>query len=239
MKRCFWVDENNPVYVKYHDEEWGRPCHDDRMLYELLILECFQSGLSWECILNKRENFRRAYDGFAVEKVASYGEEKIQALLADSGLIRNRRKIEASIKNSRIFREIQREHGSFNDYIWQFTAGASLLESCTEKTTSDLSDRISRDLKRRGMTFVGSTTVYSFLQAIGVINGHTPECEWRTICESQTRRPDTVVTCQGCESECQVSVGWRNGVAVVLGGNNCPTGESFALSSLRERFCQG
>ena len=235
MERCFWVNLRNPVYVNYHDEEWGRPCHDDKMLYELLILECFQAGLSWECILNKRENYRRAYAGFDLEKVLAFDEEKIQELLADGGIVRNRRKILASLQNSRVFKEIQGEYGSFNAYIWHFTAGATIKESCAEHTTSELSDTISRDLKRRGMAFVGSTTIYSYLQAIGVINGHTQECQWRGLCEASKEQDESVVTCQGCECECQVSVGWRNGERKVLGGNNCPTGEQFALSQCRAK----
>ena len=175
-KRCGWVNVNNPLYVAYHDEEWGRPLHEDEKLYELLILESFQAGLSWECILNKREAFRRAYDGFEAEKVAAYGEEKQQALLADPSIVRNRLKIAASVRNTRVFLAIQREFGTFDRYIWSFTDGKIIREPYTLRTTSPLSDAISQDLKRRGMTFVGSTIVYSYLQAIGVINGHSEEC---------------------------------------------------------------
>ena len=175
-KRCGWVNLSNPLYVAYHDEEWGIPLHEDQKLYELLILESFQAGLSWECILNKREAFRRAYDGFEAEKVAAYGEEKQQALLADPSIVRNRLKIAASVRNTRVFLAIQREFGTFDRYIWSFTDGKIIREPYTLRTTSPLSDAISQDLKRRGMTFVGSTIIYSYLQAIGVINGHSEEC---------------------------------------------------------------
>jgi DNA-3-methyladenine glycosylase I len=175
-KRCFWVNLKNPAYVRYHDEEWGVPCHDDRRLLEFLILESFQAGLSWECILNRRKAFRRAYDDYDLGKIARYGARKIASLMADAGLIRNRRKIEASIRNSRVFREIQREFGSFDKYLWDFCGGRVSRESCDERTTSPLSDRLSADLKRRGMRFVGSTTIYAYLQSVGVVNGHTADC---------------------------------------------------------------
>ena len=175
--RCPWVNLRNPLYVKYHDEEWSVPCHDDRALYELLILECFQAGLSWECVLNKRENFRRAYDGFDAARVAAYGEEKIRELLSDPGLIRNRRKVLASIRNSAVFLDIQAEFGSFDRYIWGFTGdGVPVREECTLRTSSPLSDAVSKDLKQRGMTFVGTTIIYSYLQAIGVLAAHTENC---------------------------------------------------------------
>ena len=166
----------NGIYVKYHDEEWGHPLRDDKALYELLILESFQAGLSWECVLNKREAFRAAFDGFDIEKVAAYGEEKEAALMQNAGIIRNRLKIRAAIKNSQIFRKIQEEFGSFSDYIWSFTKGETVAEEFTLRTASPLSDTISRDLKKRGMTFVGSTIIYSYLQAIGIIDGHEKDC---------------------------------------------------------------
>ena len=181
-RRCPWVRLNKPLYVRYHDEEWSRPCRDDGQLYELLILECFQAGLSWECVLNKREAFRRAYDGFDPEKVAAYGEEKRAALLADPGIIRNRRKVDASIRNSRVFLEIRAEFGSFARYLWGFTRGKSLREDCTLRTSSPLSDEISRDLRRRGMSFVGTTIVYSYLQAAGVLSAHAEGC---FLCEGE------------------------------------------------------
>ncbi|MBQ5544872.1 MAG: DNA-3-methyladenine glycosylase I [Clostridia bacterium] len=174
--RCFWCNLKNPAYVRYHDDEWGRPCHDDRKLYELLLLESFQAGLSWECILNKREAFRTAFDGFDVDKVALYDEAKIGSLMQDSGIVRNRRKIAAAVKNSRVFQSIQAPYGSFDHYIWGFTDGKVQYEPCNAVTRSPLSDRLSADLRQRGMTFVGTTIVYAYLQAIGVINGHTSEC---------------------------------------------------------------
>lgn len=177
IQRCKWVNLKNPLYVQYHDEEWGIPEHDDRKLYELLILESFQAGLSWECVLNKRENFRAAYDNFDIEKVCAYDEAKCAQLLNDPGIIRNRLKVKVSIANSRVFREIQREYGSFDAYIWGFTGGSVVYEEYTARTTSPLSDLISKDLKKRGMTFVGSTVIYSYLQALGMINGHGKECD--------------------------------------------------------------
>ena len=175
-RRCPWVNLKNPIYIRYHDEEWSVPCHDDHALYELLLLESFQAGLSWECVLNKRENFRRAYDGFDVDKVAAYGEEKIAALLTDPGLIRNRLKVRASVRNSAVFQAIQAEFGSFDRYLWRFTDGKIIREDCTLRTASPLSDAISKDLKKRGMTFVGTTIIYSYLQAVGVLSAHTADC---------------------------------------------------------------
>lgn len=175
--RCSWVNMNNPMYIKYHDEEWGVPKHSDRALFELLILEGFQAGLSWECVLNKREAFRNAFDNFDAEKIASYGEAKVQELMSDPQIIRNKLKISASIKNARTFLKIQDEFGSFDSYIWGFTDGQIIYEDYSLRTTSPLSDAISKDLKKRGMTFVGSTIIYSYLQAIGIINGHGHECD--------------------------------------------------------------
>jgi DNA-3-methyladenine glycosylase I len=176
--RCSWVKLSNPIYIKYHDEEWGIPLHDDRALYELFILETFQAGLSWETILNKRENFRRAYEGFIPVHVAAFDAKKIDVLMQDAGIVRNRRKIEASIINSRIFLNIAAEYGSFDCYIWGFTDGKSIRESCELRTTSPLSDKIAKDLKQRGMKFVGSTCIYSTLQSIGILSAHTDDCDW-------------------------------------------------------------
>ena len=175
-KRCSWCNLKNETYVKYHDEEWGRPLYDDQKLYELLILECFQAGLSWECVLNKRESFRAAFDGFDIDKVIAYDEKKKQALMNDPGIIRNRLKIKAAVDNSIVFKALQKEFGSFSNYIWSFTGHKVVLEEFTVRTTSPLSDTISKDLKKRGMTFVGSTIIYSFLQSLGVINGHSKDC---------------------------------------------------------------
>ena len=178
-RRCAWVNPKDPIYIKYHDEEWGIPLHDDHALYELFLLETFQAGLSWATILHKRENFRRAYEGFLPERVAAFDAAKIDALMQDAGIVRNRRKIEASITNSRVFLDIVREYGSFDAYIWGFTEGKSIRESWELRTTSPLSDRITKDLKRRGMKFVGSTSIYSTLQAIGVLAAHSKDCDWR------------------------------------------------------------
>lgn len=173
-KRCKWCNLRNDLYVRYHDTEWSVPNFDDGYLYEMLILESFQAGLSWECVLNKRENFRRAYDSFDLEKVTAYGDDKVSALMGDKGIVRNRRKILASIQNSRIFKEITQEYGSFHNYLRSFTKDITIYE--TGKTTNELSDAISHDLQKRGMTFVGSVIIYSYLQAIGVIYSHDPEC---------------------------------------------------------------
>lgn len=176
MTRCAWVNLNNPLYIEYHDREWGRPQHSDKELFELLILEGFQAGLSWECVLNKRAAFHTAFDGFDVDKVAAYGDDDCEALLKDPGIVRNRRKVSAAVVNAQVFKAIQQEFGSFDAYIWGFTGGESIVEDYALRTTSPLSDSISADLKKRGMKFVGSTIIYSYLQAIGVINGHGKEC---------------------------------------------------------------
>ena len=173
-KRCKWCNLKNPGYIEYHDKEWGQPNFNDQYLYEMLILESFQAGLSWECVLNKREAFRKAYDGFDLEKVCSYDEWKIAELLENKDIIRNKLKINASISNSKIYREILLEYGSFDAYLKEFTEGKTIFE--TEQTTNALSDAISKDLKKRGMKFVGSTIIYSYLQAIGVIYSHEKGC---------------------------------------------------------------
>lgn len=177
MKRCFWCNEKNPLYVKYHDEEWGVPRFDDEYLFEMLLLESFQAGLSWECVLNKRENFRKAFDNFDREKIALYGEEKILSLKEDKGIIRNERKIRAAVKNAEIFGKIVEECGSFYNYLRLFWDGEIICEN--DKTTSQLSDSISAELTKRGMKFCGSTIIYSFLQAVGVINSHDDNCYMR------------------------------------------------------------
>ena len=180
MNRCKWVNLKNEIYVKYHDEEWGVASYDDKYLFEMLILESFQAGLSWECILNKRENFRKAFDNFDYTKIANYDENKIENLRNNPGIIRNRLKILASVKNARIFMDIQKEFGSFCKYIWHFTSGERVINTDDKfKTTSELSDRVSNDLQKRGMTFVGSTIIYSYLQAIGIINDHELNCDFR------------------------------------------------------------
>lgn len=174
MKRCKWCNLNNPKYIEYHDKEWGKANHNDKYLYEMLILECFQAGLSWECILNKRDNFRNAYDNFDINKVSLYDENKINELLNNKDIIRNKLKIKASINNTIIFKTIVNQYGSFYNYLKMFTNNRIIYE--VDKTTNKLSDDISKDLKKRGMKFVGSTTIYSYLQAIGVIYSHDIEC---------------------------------------------------------------
>ncbi len=173
-KRCKWCNLKNPLYVKYHDNEWCVQNFDDKYLFEMLILESFQAGLSWECILNKRENFKEAYDNFDLEKVCLYDDEKIDELLKNQGIIRNKLKIKASINNAKIFKSIKEEYGSFYNYLYTFTNGKIIYE--IGKTTNHLSDKISKDLKKRGMKFVGSTIIYSYLQAIGIIYSHDEEC---------------------------------------------------------------
>lgn len=174
VARCHWCNGSNPRYVAYHDTVWGRPEHDDSRLFAMFLPETFQAGLSWECLLNKMEAFRKAFDNFDPQKIATYDEAKVDALMQDKGIIRNRRKIEAAIVNAHIFMEIQRECGTFDRYIWGFTEGKTIRE--TGITTSPLSDTIATDLRRRGMKFIGSTTVYAYLQAIGVVNAHEPQC---------------------------------------------------------------
>lgn len=172
--RCGWVNPKNELYIKYHDEEWGQPVHDDHRLFEMLILESFQAGLSWECVLNKREAFRRAFDEFDLDKVCDYDEDKKESLRQDEGIIRNRLKIKAAVKNAGIFRDIAAEYGSFSKYLWGWTNGEIVYEN--DKSSSPLSDRISGDLQKRGMTFVGTTIIYAYLQAVGIINSHEEGC---------------------------------------------------------------
>lgn len=174
MQSCSWLNLNNPLYVKYHDEEWGVPVYDDHKLFEMLLLESFQAGLSWECVLNKREAFKKAFDNYNYKKIKDYNEEKQKELMNNKNIIRNKRKISATIKNAKIFMEIQKEYNSFSNYLWHFTNNKIIYE--TGKTTSTLSDQISKDLKKRGMSFVGTTIIYSYLQAIGMINSHEKNC---------------------------------------------------------------
>ena len=173
-KRCVWCNLKNPLYVEYHDNEWCKPRFDDRYLHEMLILESFQAGLSWECVLNKREAFRAAYDNFDIEKVCAYDSKKVEELINNKNIIRNKLKIKASINNSKIFKSIILEHGSFYNYLIGFSGEKIIYE--TDQTTSALSDAISNDLKKRGMSFVGSTVIYSYLQAVGIIYSHEKGC---------------------------------------------------------------
>ena len=174
MNRCKWCNLNNKKYIEYHDKEWGVLNTNDYYLFEMLILESFQAGLSWECVLNKRENFKKAYDNFDYEKVALYEEAKINELANNKSIIRNKLKIRASINNAIIFKTILNDYGSFYNYLKTFTNNNIIYE--VNKTKSSLSDVISKDLIKRGMKFVGTTIIYSFLQAIGIIYSHDKEC---------------------------------------------------------------
>ena len=174
FKRCKWCNLKNTTYIKYHDEEWGVQNFNEQYLFEMLILESFQAGLSWECVLNKREAFRKAFDGFNAEKIANYDDNKITELQNNKDIIRNKLKIRAAVNNAKIFLEIQKEYGGFREYVKGFTGEQQIID--VDKTTSPLSDALSSDLKKRGMKFVGSTIIYSYLQAIGVINSHEEEC---------------------------------------------------------------
>ena len=173
-KRCEWVEGKEEIYIKYHDEEWGIPKYDDKILYEMLVLESFQAGLSWITILKKREAFRKAFDNFELDKIINYGDDKINELLENENIIRHKGKIEAAIINAGVFKEIQKEYGSFSDYIWGFTDGEII--KAEYKTKSELSGKISKELKKKGMKFVGPTIVYSYLESIGIIDNHTKDC---------------------------------------------------------------
>jgi DNA-3-methyladenine glycosylase I len=177
--RCDWCG-NDPLYMKYHDEEWGVPVHEDRKHFEFLVLESAQAGLSWITILRKRENYRKAYDDFDFIKVAQYDEVKVNELIQDQGIVRNKLKISASINNARMFLEIQEEFGSFDNYIWAFVDNNPLInhwETLSQvPATSELSDKVSKDLKKRGFKFLGSTIIYAHLQATGIINDHITSC---------------------------------------------------------------
>ncbi len=179
LSRCPWP-AGKALDTLYHDTEWGVPLHDDQKLFEFIILDGFQAGLSWSTILNKRENFRKAFDNFDAEKIANYDEDKVQSLLLDAGIIRNKLKIRASISNAIIFLEIQKEFGTFDKYIWQFTGGITIQNNW--KLTEDVpvstseSDAMSKDLKQRGFKFVGTTICYAFMQAAGMVNDHIVSC---------------------------------------------------------------
>ena len=179
MNRCPWCG-NDELYVKYHDEEWGVAVHDDRKHFEFLVLESAQAGLSWLTVLRKRENYRKAYDNFDAKKVSEYDEAKVEELMQNAGIIRNRRKIEASINNAKRFLEIQKEFGSFDKYIWSFVDNKVVKNRWNDITevpaTSELSDKVSKDLKNRGFKFLGSTIIYAHLQATGLINDHLVTC---------------------------------------------------------------
>ena len=191
--RCHWAPAGKPLYVAYHDEQWGVPEHDDRMLFEMLILEGAQAGLSWETILGKREGYRRAFDGFDARRIARYDARKVERLLADPGIVRNRLKVASTIGNAHAFLEAQREFGSFSAYVWSFVGGRPIrnarktLRGVPARTTE--SDAMSRDLGERGFRFVGSTICYAFMQATGMVNDHLVTCFCHANCSGQARKP--------------------------------------------------
>ena len=180
--RCAWAG-NDPLYVAYHDIEWGKPIHDDRLLFEFLILEGMQAGLSWITILKKREAFRAAFENFEPESVAGFDQAKVEELMQNSAIVRNRRKIESAVKNAQHFLKIQKKFGSFDKFIWSYVDGEPIVNhpktSADVPATSELSDRISRDLKKLGFSFVGSTIIYSFMQAVGMVNDHVDDCDFK------------------------------------------------------------
>ena len=180
LKRCKWSHGDDTLMIKYHDKEWGVPVHDDNHLFEVLILDGAQAGLSWSTILNKRENYRKAFDNFDVKKVAKYDSKKVKKLLQNEGIVRNRLKIASAIRNAKVFIEIQKEFGSFDTYIWGFVKGKPIKNKRKSikdiPATTELSDAISKDLKARGMNFVGSTIIYAVIQAIGLVNDHETSC---------------------------------------------------------------
>ncbi len=178
-KRCFWVSDSE-LYRDYHDNEWGVPVYDDQTLFEFLILETFQSGLSWSTILNKRENFRKAFDNFDYKKIADYTEIKFESLLQDTGIVRHKLKIRSAIINAQLFMDVQKEFGSFSTFIWSYVAEKPIINSFHKKEevpiTTALSDKIAKDLKKRGFKFVGATVIYAYMQAIGLVNDHLIDC---------------------------------------------------------------
>ena len=181
-KDCTWPG-TDALMLKYHNEEWGKPLHDDQKLFEFLVLEGFQAGLSWKIVLNKRENFRKAFDNFDVLKISKYDEEKIQQLMQDVSIVRNQAKIRATVSNALAFSKIQKEFGSFDSYLWQFTNGEVIgnIIKCNADlpARTDLSDKISKDLLSKGFKFVGSTICYAFMQAVGMVNDHFETCSYR------------------------------------------------------------
>ena len=178
--RCRWAPPDDPLYTAYHDREWGVPLHDDRALFEFLILEGAQAGLSWSTILHKRENYRKAFQRFDPKKVARFGRSDVARLLKDSGIVRNRLKIESAVSNAKAFLAVQKEFGSFDEYIWAFVGGKPLLNRWRTgahlPARTEMSDRMSKDLKKRGFRFVGSTICYAFMQAVGMVNDHGVDC---------------------------------------------------------------
>ncbi|TSI05184.1 DNA-3-methyladenine glycosylase I [Lysinibacillus sp. BW-2-10] len=177
--RCKWVT-SDPLYIAYHDHEWGIPVYDDRLLFEMLCLEGAQAGLSWWTILQKRENYRRAFDNFEAEKIVLYSDEKIQSLKEDAGIVRNRLKIQSVVTNAKAFLKIREEYGSFSNYLWRFVEHKPIINQWASiqdvPTTTEISNRMSKQLKKDGFKFVGNTICYSFMQAVGMVNDHTLDC---------------------------------------------------------------
>ena len=180
MKRCTWVIEKEPLYIQYHDQEWGVPIYDDRILFEMLCLEGAQAGLSWWTILQKRENYRKAFDAFKAEKIVHYTPKKLQSLIEDKGIVRNKLKIQSVITNAKAFLTIQQEYGSFSHYIWSFVDYEPTVNHWKNAEevpiSNEISDKMSKRLKKDGFKFVGSTICYSYMQAVGMVNDHTLEC---------------------------------------------------------------
>lgn len=178
-KRCEWCG-TDPLYIKYHDEEWGVPVHDDQKLFEMLILEGAQAGLSWITVLKKRENYRKVFSDFDALKISRYSDKKIAKLLVNPGIIRNKLKVNSTVTNARAFLQIQKEFGSFDKYIWQFVDGKPIINNFTNlkeiPASTEISDRMSKDLKKRGFKFIGSTICYAYMQAVGMVNDHTTNC---------------------------------------------------------------
>lgn len=183
LERCAWAGEDE-LYCRYHDEEWGVPCHEDRKLFEMLNLEGAQAGLSWITILRKRENYRQAFDGFDIDKILAYGDDKVDELMQNAGIVRNRLKIQSVITNAKAFRAIQQEFGSFDSFLWSYVDETPICNNWSDMSEipakTELSDRISKDLKKRGFKFIGSTIVYAYMQAVGMVNDHTTNCFLKT-----------------------------------------------------------
>lgn len=180
MNRCKWVNLNNKLYIDYHDHEWGKPTHDDNHLFEMLVLEMFQAGLSWECILNKRAFFKEAFDDFDYNIISNYDNKKIEELMSNKNIIRNRLKIESAINNAKVFIKVREEYNTFSNYIWSFTDNKIIYNTDDNiKASSSLSDMISKDMKTKGFKFLGTKIIYSYLEAIGIINDHELNCDFR------------------------------------------------------------
>ena len=183
-KRCGWVKTNNPLYVAYHDEEWGQPLHDDQALFELLCMETYQAGLSWETVLNKRQSFREAFHGYQIQSVADMTDEELEALMDNSAIIRNRDKIFATRANAQSFLQVRAEFGSFDSYLWSFVGGKTIVNDVPDYSQAPaktaLSEKLSKDLKKRGFKFTGPVAVLSFLQAAGLVDAHENDCEWKS-----------------------------------------------------------